>query len=91
MTLTFAQEMTQHEKTLIEVGAHFDSEEQESLKLARSITGEYFRSLGESQYNKFDFLIDLPFPVVFNYSKGLVRCEEARLSPFPGSTSLVKA
>jgi len=88
-TSTFGEEMTQHEKTMIEVGARFDFGEEEALNLARSIPREYFRILGESRYNKFDFLVELPFPDAFNFTKGLVRCEEARLSPYPGSTSLV--
>lgn len=81
--------MKQHAQALIEIGVRFDSAEEEALKLARTIPREYFRSLGESRYNEFDFLIDLPFLEAFDYTKGLVRCEEARLSPYPGSTSLV--
>jgi hypothetical protein len=45
--------------------------------------------LFESRYNRFDFLIDLTFPEAFNYAKGLVRSEQAHLSPYQGSTSLV--
>jgi len=81
--------MNQHAKALIEIAARFDSAEEDALKLARSIPQDYFRSLGESRYNEFDFLIDLQFSEAFNFAKGLVRCEEARLSPYPGSTSLV--
>jgi hypothetical protein len=89
MNLHSHLKMTQHEKTLINVGACFDSDEEAAMNLACSIPHEYFRSLAESRYDRFDFLIDLPFPEAFNYTKGLVRCEEARLSPYPGSTSLV--
>jgi hypothetical protein len=81
--------MTQHEKILIDVGACFDSDEHAALNRASSIPSEYFRSLGEFRYDRFDFLTELPFAEAFNYVKGLVRCEDARLSPYLGSTSLV--
>ena len=81
--------MTQHEKILIDVGACFNSDQDAALNRARSIPHEYFRSLAESRYDSFEFLTHLPFPDAFNYVKGLVRCEDARLSPYPGSTSLV--
>jgi len=87
--MNVCSEMTQPEMILIEIGARVVSAEEDSLKLARSIPSEYFRRLGGARYNAFNFLIELPFPEAFNYTKGLVRCEEARLSPFPGSTSLV--
>lgn len=74
---------------LIEVGAFSDSDEEAALGLARSITREYFRSLSEARCDRFDFLVHLPFSDAFNFTKGLVQCEEHGLSPYPGSTSLV--
>jgi hypothetical protein len=76
------------EQTLVEVGARFDSDEEAALNLARSISSEYFLSLDLSPAT-FGFLTDLPFADAFNYVKGLVRCEEARLSQSGGSVSLV--
>ena len=81
--------MTDHDKILIEVGACYDSDERGPLSRARSIPREYFLTLGELRHDGFVFLTDIPFSEAFNYTKGLVRCEEAGLSPYPGSTSLV--
>lgn len=89
MRLTFVLKMKEHAKIVINVGALFDSDEDAALNIARTIPRDYFRSLCEARHDGFNFLTDLAFPEAFAYVKGLIRCEEARISPYPGSTSLV--
>ena len=83
------KKMKQHTQTIIAIGRSFDPDDDQTLALARTIPCTYFQNLAEGRFNEFDFLVDLPFGDAFDFIKGMVRCEELRISPYPGSTSLV--
>ncbi len=61
----------------------------EDADALRVIPRTVFHSLAERRFSIFSFLADVPFDEAFAFLRGLTRCETQRISPFPGSTSLI--
>ena len=76
-------------QTIIGIGEHFPISSQDAIDQSHAIPRQYFRDLAEGRFSHFSFLADISFSDAFNFVKGLVVCEEARICPYPGSTSLV--
>jgi hypothetical protein len=63
--------------------------ESEEVGPLRSIPRAVFQSLAEQRFSIFHFLAEIPFADAFAFMRGLTLCENHRISPFPGSTSLI--
>ena len=59
------------------------------VELLRAIPRALFLSIFEQRFSVFRFLSEIPFADAFAFIRGLTLCECHRISPFPGSTSLI--
>jgi len=61
----------------------------DGVESLRAIPRAVFHSLAEQRFSTFRFLAETPFADAFAFMRGLTHCENHRISPFPGSTSLI--
>lgn len=81
--------MDQYREILIKCGSHSAPLQQPDDTLLRSIPAAYYRWLGSNRTEGFAFLAEVSFDEAFAFIRGLSLAEQLRLSPFPGSTSLL--
>ena len=81
--------MKEHTQSLIKVGKIAVADELSAEKELRSIPRSLFRWLHEKRPSSFEFLTAEGLPEVLSIMRALVLAEKKKISPFPGSVSLL--